>query len=250
MTTINTLDDFLQALDDNPTWRDAVRARILGEDVLQLPAKFDAFVEEQRAFVEEQRAFVKEQKVFNEQQKVFNEEMRGFVKEQKVINQEMRVFREEQGIWNRNATARFDRMERDMSLFKELYGIDRATKDVRGIAWEMGLEYVRTLSIDDLGLMAGNSLSGDVARSFRRADLVIEATDGNETVYIAMEISYTADSRDSGRAIRNAELITRFTGKPARAAVGSVRNDYEVEEMVESGAVYWYPFDDPLPRQE
>ena len=47
MTTINTLDDFLKALDDNPTWRDAVRARILGEDVLQLPAKFDAFVEEQ-----------------------------------------------------------------------------------------------------------------------------------------------------------------------------------------------------------
>ena len=83
MTTINTLDDFLQALDDNPTWRDAVRARILGEDVLQLPAKFDAFVGEQRAF---------------------NEEMRAFVKEQKVVNEEQRA-------WNRNATARFDRME-------------------------------------------------------------------------------------------------------------------------------------------
>ena len=33
MTTINTLDDFLQALDDNPTWRDAVRARILDEEL-------------------------------------------------------------------------------------------------------------------------------------------------------------------------------------------------------------------------
>ncbi len=243
MTTINTLDDFLQALDDNPTWRDAVRARILGEDVLQLPAKFDAFVEEQRALNEKMTSFV-------EEQIAFNEEMRGFVKEQRVINQEMRAFREEQGVWNQNATARFDRMERDLSLFKELYGIDRATKDVRGIAWEMGLEYVRTLSIDDLGLMAGDSLPGDVARSFRRADLVIEATDGNETTYITMEISYTADSRDSGRAIRNAELITRFTGRPARAAVGSVRNDREVEEMIESRAVYWYPFDDPLPRPE
>ena len=48
MTTINTLDDFLRAFDDNPAWRDAVRARILGEDILQLPAQFNAFAERQQ----------------------------------------------------------------------------------------------------------------------------------------------------------------------------------------------------------
>ena len=47
VTTINSLDDFLQALDANPSWRDAVRARILGEELLQLPVKFDAFAQEQ-----------------------------------------------------------------------------------------------------------------------------------------------------------------------------------------------------------
>ena len=30
MTTINALDDFLQALDANPSWLEAVRSRILG----------------------------------------------------------------------------------------------------------------------------------------------------------------------------------------------------------------------------
>jgi hypothetical protein len=34
MTTINSLDDCLQALDTNPSWREAVRSRILGEELL------------------------------------------------------------------------------------------------------------------------------------------------------------------------------------------------------------------------
>ena len=36
ITTINNQDDFLEALRNNPQWRDAVRAQILGEDLLQL----------------------------------------------------------------------------------------------------------------------------------------------------------------------------------------------------------------------
>ena len=235
MTTINTLDDFLQALDDNPTWRDAVRARILGEDVLQLPAKFDAFVEEQRAFNEKMTSFVEEQMAFNEKM--------SFVKEQRAINEEQRV-------WNRNATARFDRMEGDMSSIKGYYASYKAVQAAPWIASEMGLEHVRTLSMYDLGRMAARNLPANVARSFRDADLVMEVTDGNETSYVAMEISFTADKRDSDRAIRNAELLTQLTGKPARAAIASVRNDYEVTELVESGTLYWHPLDDRLSRPE
>ena len=222
MTTINSLDDFLQALDDNPAWRDAVRARILGEDVLQLPAKFDAFVEEQRAFNEEQRAF----------------------------NKEIRAFVEEQRTWNQNATARFDRMEGDMGSIKGFYANYKAAQEAPWIAADMGLEHVRTLSLHDLGRMAARNLPVNVARSFRDADLVMEVTDGNETSYVAMEISFTADKRDSDRAIRNAGLLTQLTGKPARAAIASVRNDYEVTELVESGALYWHPLEDRLPRPE
>ena len=48
----------------------------------------------------------------------------------------------------------------------------------------MGLELVRTLRSDELREMAGNALPRDVGRSFRNADLVIEATDGADTRYI------------------------------------------------------------------
>ena len=62
MTTINSQDDFLEALRNNPQWRDAVRAQILGDDLMELPAKFDAFVEEQKTHNEKLDAFVEEQR--------------------------------------------------------------------------------------------------------------------------------------------------------------------------------------------
>ena len=118
------------------------------------------------------------------------------------------------------------------------------------MASDMGLEFARTLSARDLSHMAGSALPRDVGRSFRNADLVIEATDGTDTYYIAMEISFTADRRDCDRAIRSAGLITQFTGKSAQAAVARVRNDRDAAEAVDSGAVYWHPLEDRTPSPE
>lgn len=57
MTTINTKEDFLRALSENPEWREAVRAQILGDELLQLPVQFQAFVTHVTGFIEEQRNF-------------------------------------------------------------------------------------------------------------------------------------------------------------------------------------------------
>ena len=48
MITIHTESDFLRALTEHPEWKAAVRAQILGEELLLLPVRFNAFVEEQR----------------------------------------------------------------------------------------------------------------------------------------------------------------------------------------------------------
>ena len=216
MTTINNQDDFLEALRNNPQWRDAVRAQILGEELLQLPVRFDAFVEEFETFAKEQGNRL--------------ENVNNLVREQNTRTT--------------NFEERVGRVEGDTSTLKGDFARSQTIQDAQGIASDIGLEFVQTLSTRDLTDMAGDALPRDIGRSFRNADLVIEATDGTDTRYIAMEISFTADRRDSDRAIRNAGLITQFTGKPAQAAIGSVRNDREVAEAVESGAVYWHPLED------
>ena len=115
------------------------------------------------------------------------------------------------------------------------------------IAMDLGMEYVRTLKAEDLIRLcrqAGGDLPNNELRSFRNADLVIEAVQGSETVYIPVEISFTADHRDSDRAIRNGELLSRFTGRRAVATVASIRNDRHVAQLVESQALNWYEMDE------
>ena len=222
MTTINNQDDFLEALRNNPQWRDAVRAQILGEDLMQLPVKFDAFVEEQKAQNEKFDAFIEEQRTSH-------------------ANIDTRLDR---------IDARLDRMESDTGTMKGDFARTRTVQDAQGIASDMGLGFVRALGVRELGDMAGDTLPRDIGRSFRNAGLVTLATDGADARYIAMEVSFTADWRDCNRAVRNAGLITRFTGKAAQAAVASVRNDRDAAEAVESGAVYWHPLEDRTPSPE
>ena len=243
MTTINNQDDFLEALRNNPQWRDAVRTQILGEDLLQLPVKFDSFVEEQKTQNQKFDAFVEEQKAQNQKLGTLAQEHGTRLENVENVVQELNTR-------TSNLEERVGRIENDTGTLKGDFARTRTVQDAQGIASDMGLEFVRVLNATDLSEMAGNALSRDVGRSFRNADLVIEATDGTGTRYIAMEVSFTADLRDCDRAIRNAGLITRFTGKPAQAAVASVRNDREAAEAVESGAVYWHPLEDRTPSPE
>ena len=59
---------------------------------------------------------------------------------------------------------------------------------------------------------------------------------------MAVEASYTADERDSRRAVRNAELINRFTGMTVVPVVASLENDHAVQSLVDEGHIRWFQF--------
>lgn len=246
MTTINSQEEFLQSLRDNSAWREAVRAELLGEEIPQLPTRFQALLESMDVLVSEQQATNRRLDEFIVEQRAINQEMRGFVAEQSAINQRMEGFVAEQRRFNNNASARMDRFNDDTALLRAHYARTICREASEAIAMEMGLFYVRTLTEADLMRIyqKGNgSLSPGQRRSFQRADLVIETADGDATVYLAGEISYTADYRDSDRVLRNARLLKEYTGNDAIPIVLSVRNDHYVESLVESGELTWYEID-------
>ena len=227
MTTINSQEDFLRALTENPEWKAAVRAQILGEELMQLPARFDAFVEQMTTFVARMDSFVAK--------------MDAFVAEQKEINAHL--------------AGRIDSLDRNVSRLTDdsgwLKGFvtrEAAIRDAAVIALEMGLEYVRTVPTVEMFRMAlkasqGETLSNEL-RSFRRADVVIEATDGAVSQYIAVEASFIAGAYDVIRALRNAEMLTEYTGWPSKAAIVSVRNHDAIERQIASGAVFWHEIEE------
>ena len=89
-----------------------------------------------------------------------------------------------------------------------------------------------------------SALTGGDLDSFHRADLVMESTDAQgEVSYIAVEISFTVNGRDTTRAIRNAQLLRDFTGRNAYAAVAGLRKDDRIQGVLDSGDVFWYQMD-------
>ena len=230
MTTINSQEDFLRALRENPEWREAVRALILGEELLNLPASLQRLSDTVDRFVARQEQFNDEQRQFNHEQRQFNDEQRQF-------NHEQRQF-------NSNAVNRFDRIESDLSFWKKDYTQRRLASRSESIPSDMGIEFLRNMTYGELTKIAvaaagGQALSDDL-KSFRDADLVVIALDDGTTRYLVVEISYTADERDTRRAIRNARILEEQTGIPSTPVVASVRNTNEVQDMVVSGQVYWH----------
>ena len=256
-TPIESFEDILEVLEHNPALRDALRRHILSQELLQLPVQLGQFITEQRAFNEGMNDFREEQRAFNqgmndfrEEQRAFNQGMNDFREEQRAFNQGMNDFREGMEERTSNILTRLDRMEADSGIFKGYVARNGALSEARGIAQDLGLAFVRTLTPGDLAEIAGNQLDRDTGRSFRRADLVIEATRDGTPEYIVLEVSYTADQRDSDRALRNARLLTEFTGRPATAGVASIRNTREIEQLVASGTLHWYPLEDRTPAPE
>ena len=246
MTTINSLDDFLRALDANPAWREAVRARILGEELLKLPVRFNELMELQLQMnerIERIDGFVEEQKRVNEEQKQFNHRIDSFVEEQKRFNERADNFMT-------LTNTRMTRIESDISTVKGGHARTRVADFTEIIAANLDLDYVRTLTPRQLNdivkdVSDPSAANPDQRASFVNADLVIEATDGGgNTVYAAVETSWTADRRDSGRALRNARYLANSTGNRAIAVVASVRNDHEVSELISRGEVSWYRIPD------
>ena len=232
MTTINSQEDFLRALRDNPEWKEAVRALILGEELLQLPARFNAFVDEQRQV---------------------NKRVESDISELKAGQSRLEAGQEELRAGQRRIEARMDRQEFDNSTLKNFYMSELVQRTAEVLPSDFGLEYVRTLTAADLDrILRANipDLPANEARSFRRADLVVEAQDESGTVYIVLEASYTADLRDTDRVLRNCRMLTEFTGHRAIPVVASVRNVNEVSELIDSGVVHWYEQEDRLAPRE
>lgn len=45
MTTINTIEDLIRLLDENPEWVEALRARLLTRELVEMPQTLARFIE-------------------------------------------------------------------------------------------------------------------------------------------------------------------------------------------------------------
>ena len=242
MTTIHTIEDLIQVLDDHPEWMEALRSRLLPRELAELPQTFARFVEEIRQFTEEMHQFVEVTK-----QRLDRLETHAAETNQRLDRLETHATETNQRL-DRLETG-FDRMRDDLGRLKGSHARQAAIEQASFIARRMGLRRTKTLNSDDrLALTdAGGNLSDiptNELYSFHNADLLMEAVDADgQGCYIAVEISFTANGRDTRRAVRNAEFLRRFTGQAAYAAVAGLQMDDRIASDLAAGDVFWYQLD-------
>lgn len=223
---IRAVERLMQTLDENPHLMEAVRSRVLTRELLELPQTVVRLTERVDQIADQ---------------------LARLTERVDQIAQQLAEFAAK-------ADRRLEKLERlqdDIGVVKGLATDGLARRVAPAIALEMDLRLTKNLDGEDLSAMlSGQDLSGishNQLESFLLADLIMETTDSDgRMLYVAVESSYTADERDTRRAIRNAGYLTRFTGAPARAAITAVRTDWNIDDLIASGSVHWYQLPERL----
>ena len=231
MTTINTIEDLIRLLDENPHWAEALRVRLVTRELIELPARFASFAAETTA------RFDRLESQFSSFAAETNERFTQI--DQRFAQVDQRFDR---------IDSVLERIQTDLGYMRGAHARNAAMENASAIARAMGLQRVRTLNRDELWEMTDQAdtsgLGAGELDSFHRADLVMEAVSAaGVSCYVAVEVSFTVNGRDTTRAVRNAELLTSFTGRPAYAAVAGLRTDNRVQATLDSGSVFWYEID-------
>jgi hypothetical protein len=218
------MEDLIQVLDEHPEWLEALRARLLTRELLELPNTLAMFAAEMREFRAQVDRFVA----------ATNNRLDGI--DARFDGVDARLDGHD---------LMFKRITDDLGQLKGAHARNAALEDAAIIARDLGLQRTKSLSreelLDLIDAADTANISVDDLRSFRVADLIMEAAaEDGEICYVAVEISYTANGRDTRRAVRNAEFLTRFTGKRSFAVVSGLHRDDRIQDGIESGEVFWH----------
>ncbi len=248
-TTLSPADRqaFIQALRDDPVFREEARALLLSREVLELPGKLaqltdrvDRFIAAQESFNAEQRQFHAEQRQFNETAETRFANIDRFIENQESFNAEQRQF-------NQTVDARFAKIDRfienqesfnaeqrqfnqDVTVrLGQALGGNLEAKLERSIgpvlARTFGLYDVRTLQSRFTmpnqefnrrlaQAQAEGKITADQAFQLDRADYIVygrQAADDAE-VYFVAEVSWTLGQNDIIRARERADLMAAASG--------------------------------------
>lgn len=244
MTTIDDIQDLVRIIEDRPEWRRELQRALLTEDPRDTP---NLIAENAKLIGENAKAIGRLEALTEENAKAVAKNAESIDRLETTTAETAKLVAKNAESINKldTSTQRLAETARigsgHIGDMRGLFASQKVVREAAIIADRMGLITVQTLEPQDvidiwnIGRAKGltNGISKDDEDSFKIADLIIEAkTDDGTLCLVAVEISYTADERDTTRAIRNAEYITNFTGTPTYAAVAGISKDNRIDEIL------------------
>ena len=193
MTPINTIEDLARILRDQPTWAEALRALLLTQDLLDLPGRFDRFVETQREFNQAQQKANEAQREFNQAQQETN----------RLTDRRLNAI---EGQVGNLQGGQYERSVRTKALARSMIALGL---EVPHVALNQdGLTDPRLNSAIDQAIRNG-LVSRDGCADLFEADMIISGEDNRHAV---VEVSLTADRDGIDRAKTRAGIMAAITG--------------------------------------
>ena len=265
--TINNIADLARILREQPEWADAIRGIVLGEDALNLPARFDEFVrvtEENNRLVREELA--QQRELLAQHSELLAQHSELLAQHSAQLAQHTEQLARITELLEQHTELLTQHGEL-LGLFRsDLISLDARVSRVEGRLGNLeGREYergVRTkalsrvrrrlgmgntyLALTQDGLVAPQ-LNSVIARALERGDLSDEDEDDlltadiiisdHDNRHAVIEVSITAEESDIVRARRRADIMAAVTGgvvKPAliTASLNEVQKAQAVEAAV------------------
>ena len=222
MTTINTIEDLARILKEQPTWAEALRALILSEDLLALPARFERFIEEQRQVNDEQRQFNEGQQSFNDEQRQFNE---GQHQINEGIIQRLNTI---EGRLGNLEGGQFERNVRSKAFARAIVSLGFESAYVA--MNQDGLTDPRLTQSIERAIRSG-AINRETVVDLYETDLIVSARDNR---HLVVEVSITADHSDIQRAKARASILADITNGTVTPAVITTNLNAPQREQAEA----------------
>ena len=188
MTPINTIEDLARILREQPTWAEALRALLLTQELLDLPGRFDRFVETKREFNQAQQKANEAQREFNQAQQETN----------RLTDRRLNAIEGQIGNLQGGQYERFVRT-RALARLRITLGFTGSYVALN----QDGLTDPRMTSAIAQAIRAGLVTRESSADLFE-ADMIISGEDNRHAV---VEVSFTADRDDIDRAKTRASIM-------------------------------------------
>ncbi len=250
--TVQDLKDLLELLERHPEWKSALRASLLGEELLRLPELVREIAAEVRALAEAQKRTEEQVRELAAAQRRTEQRVEELAAAQKRTEQRVEELAEAQrqterqvgelAAAQRRAEGRLDALERRVG---DLVGSDleRRYRERPHAFFQRILKGIhpvppaRLQQLLDEAVRAGR-ITEDGEQDVLLADVVVVGRRDGEETYLLVEVSGEVRVHDVERAARRAELLRRATGTPTLAAVAGKQIDPEADAEARTRGVW------------
>ncbi len=217
---IRTFEDLLRALREHPEWLEELRKLILTEELIDLPRKFNEFLEKRFTPLEEKVDRIeKDVETLKEDVAVLKEDVAVLKQDVAVLKEDVAVLKQDVAILKEDVAI----LKQDVSKLKIDVGslkgdnLERKIREKAPSYFGKIFRRIKLISIYEWAEKSDIALEEGLITSKEREDVLNldlllrgKLPSKEKEVLIAVEISFVADERDIKRVLERAEIIYKI----------------------------------------